>query len=380
MITKSSTVTVPGVSHPARRRGRHRRRPPRPLGSGAAALPAPPVPPTSIVAAAQLRRPRPRTADHGAENAGHRGPRGSRRPTASPSAIASERRRIGVVHRVHRRGGPPQSGWPVTEFAVPTANSGVVRDRLGTGREHVVHRVPGGQRRADHADGRHHRVRGADREQRADRHQRRRRRRPVVHRDAPRARSGGWRPTGRSPSSRRRGVGPFAIAAGPDGALWFTEHVGNRIGRITTGGVLTEFIIPTANADPLGLATGPDGNLWITEHFANKVARLTPTGTLTEYRVPTANAQPERHHCGTGRQSVVHRDQRQPGRAYHPGGGHHRVPRGGDHQPAGHDHRGTGQGAVVLRTRRQPHRLRQPELTSCSAAMLLVASSGETSA
>ena len=33
---------------------------------------------------------------------------------------------------------------------------------------------------------------------------------------------------------------PQDIAAGPDGNLWFTEG-GNRIGRITTAGVVTGF-------------------------------------------------------------------------------------------------------------------------------------------
>src|SRR5262249_10912470 len=33
-------------------------------------------------------------------------------------------------------------------------------------------------------------------------------------------------------------VSPQAITAGPYGALWFTENVGNKIGRITTAGVV----------------------------------------------------------------------------------------------------------------------------------------------
>src|SRR5438128_1529458 len=43
---------------------------------------------------------------------------------------------------------------------------------------------------------------------------------------------------------------PDGIAAGPDGALWFTEFNGNKIGRITTAGVITEFPIPTSNSGP----------------------------------------------------------------------------------------------------------------------------------
>lgn len=30
---------------------------------------------------------------------------------------------------------------------------------------------------------------------------------------------------------------PHSIAVGPDGALWFTEFSGNKIGRISTDGV-----------------------------------------------------------------------------------------------------------------------------------------------
>ena len=82
-----------------------------------------------------------------------------------------------------------------------------------------------------------------------ERHRARVRRRAVVHR-APRGRD------------RRLGVDgevteyplptpapPTGIAAGPDGALWFTEPAANRIGRITTAGDITEFALPTADSE-----------------------------------------------------------------------------------------------------------------------------------
>src|SRR5262249_2449669 len=49
---------------------------------------------------------------------------------------------------------------------------------------------------------------------------------------------------------------------------------GNRIGRITTSGVITEFPIPTANSAPVGINPGPDGNMWFTEIQGNKVGRV----------------------------------------------------------------------------------------------------------
>jgi virginiamycin B lyase len=67
------------------------------------------------------------------------------------------------------------------------------------------------------------------------------------------------------------GSAPSGITAGPDGALWFTESAGNKIGRITTSGTITELTVPTAASNPTGIAAGPDGNLWFTERDANKI-------------------------------------------------------------------------------------------------------------
>jgi virginiamycin B lyase len=48
------------------------------------------------------------------------------------------------------------------------------------------------------------------------------------------------------------------IAAGSDGALWFSEGADNLIGRITTAGVVTEDPVPTAASGPYRITTGPD--------------------------------------------------------------------------------------------------------------------------
>jgi virginiamycin B lyase len=83
------------------------------------------------------------------------------------------------------------------------------------------------------------------------------------------------------------GSSPDGIAAGPDGALWFTES-GGKIGRITTDGVITEFPVPTANSQPHGIAAGPDGAMWFTENYANQIGRITMAGVVTEFSIPTA--------------------------------------------------------------------------------------------
>ncbi len=79
------------------------------------------------------------------------------------------------------------------------------------------------------------------------------------------------------------------IVAGPDGNLWFTER--DKIGRITVENVaLTEFALPTTGNLAGWITTGPDGNLWFTE--SDQIGRITPTGTITEFAIPTAGSIP----------------------------------------------------------------------------------------
>ena len=78
--------------------------------------------------------------------------------------------------------------------------------------------------------------------------------------------------------------GPWSITTGPDGALWFTESFANKIGRITTAGVITEFAVPSANSQLLGgITQGPDGAVWFTEEIAGKIGRITTAGVITEF-------------------------------------------------------------------------------------------------
>lgn len=79
---------------------------------------------------------------------------------------------------------------------------------------------------------------------------------------------------------------PWEIVFGPDGNLWFTEaEPPNRIGRITTAGVRTEFRLPSGGYS-LGIATGSDGNLWVTQVNPGRIGRMTPSGNLTQFAVP----------------------------------------------------------------------------------------------
>ena len=76
---------------------------------------------------------------------------------------------------------------------------------------------------------------------------------------------------------------PLGIARGPDGAFWFTEYLGNNIGRVTKDGTITEFPVPTATSRPDWITSGPGGALWFTEHRGDRLGRITTDGTITEW-------------------------------------------------------------------------------------------------
>ncbi len=82
------------------------------------------------------------------------------------------------------------------------------------------------------------------------------------------------------------GAGPTLLAQGPDGALWFTEYGSHRIGRITMDGDVTAFAPPTAEGGPFGIAAGPDGAMWFTLSAADRIGRITMDGEITEYPAP----------------------------------------------------------------------------------------------
>ncbi|HTX37548.1 MAG TPA: DUF4214 domain-containing protein [Bryobacteraceae bacterium] len=88
------------------------------------------------------------------------------------------------------------------------------------------------------------------------------------------------------------GAIPHGITSGPDGALWFAEESGNKIGRITTTGVESEFVVPTSGAAVEDITTGPDGAIWFGETGAGKIGRITTAGTITESPVPTPGLAP----------------------------------------------------------------------------------------
>jgi len=83
----------------------------------------------------------------------------------------------------------------------------------------------------------------------------------------------------------RSWVGFNALAAGPDGALWFTQTRDQRsggIGRMTPDGHFTNWWL--ASADPERIVAGPDDAMWFNDRHA--LGRITPDGTIRRMTLP----------------------------------------------------------------------------------------------
>ena len=51
-------------------------------------------------------------------------------------------------------------------------------------------------------------------------------------------------------------------------------------GVAAAGPAITEFVLPTGNSQPWTVAAGPDGNVWFTEFLGNNIGRITHAGTV----------------------------------------------------------------------------------------------------
>jgi len=80
---------------------------------------------------------------------------------------------------------------------------------------------------------------------------------------------------------------PIAIAAAPDGTIWFTVGSADWIGRLPGGakGSGTIERLPTGgdNLDPIGLAIAADGSAWFTDIVGRSLARITPAGVVARF-------------------------------------------------------------------------------------------------
>jgi virginiamycin B lyase len=90
-----------------------------------------------------------------------------------------------------------------------------------------------------------------------------------------------------TPNSR-----PHDPAFAPDGALWYTGQVANRLGRLDPrSGEIREYALKIPNSGPHGLVADREGNIWYTGNAAAHIGKLnTATGEIAEYAMPNPQA------------------------------------------------------------------------------------------
>lgn len=90
-----------------------------------------------------------------------------------------------------------------------------------------------------------------------------------------------------TPNSR-----PHDPAVAPDGSLWYTGQMANKLGRFDPKSEkFTEFPLKSPKSGPHGLVADRDGNIWFTAVFKGYIGKLNPgNGEITEYRLPDPSA------------------------------------------------------------------------------------------
>jgi virginiamycin B lyase len=66
---------------------------------------------------------------------------------------------------------------------------------------------------------------------------------------------------------------PYALAAGPDGEVWMTEHDG-YVAAITSDGTITQSATSSGGIVPEGITQGPDGKMWFTTTSPSGVGQV----------------------------------------------------------------------------------------------------------
>jgi virginiamycin B lyase len=69
--------------------------------------------------------------------------------------------------------------------------------------------------------------------------------------------------------------------------VWFTNSGNNSIGRISTAGVVSNYMDPSISM-AWAVTAGPDEALWFTNEGNGSIGRISTTGLVSDYPVPCA--------------------------------------------------------------------------------------------
>jgi virginiamycin B lyase len=90
-----------------------------------------------------------------------------------------------------------------------------------------------------------------------------------------------------------KGAHPHDPALAPDGSLWFTEQLQNKLGRLDpASGTFKEYPLKIEDSGPHGLVADSNGNIWFTGNGKGYIGKLDPkTGNVTAYKMPDEKAE-----------------------------------------------------------------------------------------
>src|ERR1700687_522238 len=90
-----------------------------------------------------------------------------------------------------------------------------------------------------------------------------------------------------------KGAHPHDPAMAPDGSLWFTEQLQNKLGRLDpASGAFKEYVLKIEDSGPHGLVADSNGNIWFTGNGKGYIGKLDPkSGNVTAYKMPDAKAE-----------------------------------------------------------------------------------------
>jgi virginiamycin B lyase len=90
-----------------------------------------------------------------------------------------------------------------------------------------------------------------------------------------------------------KGAHPHDPAVAPDGSLWFTEQLQNKLGRLDPeSGTFKEYALKIEDSGPHGLVADASGNIWFTGNGKAYIGKLDPqTGEVKVYKMPDPKAE-----------------------------------------------------------------------------------------
>jgi virginiamycin B lyase len=79
---------------------------------------------------------------------------------------------------------------------------------------------------------------------------------------------------------------PTAIAAAPDGTVWFSMDLADSLGHVLDGRI-QRVPVSAKTLEPIGLGVAPDGSVWYTDNASHAISHVTASGDVKHFPLDT---------------------------------------------------------------------------------------------